>query len=243
MSFALASMKKFSAALTLAAAVAIPAASATAGDVPAVEFDLSVNGNQQIFNPDGSDVGGGVFNYAGTNFGEGWQFDYDLNAKPDPFISGNIVFSNNSLETLTVSFTVILPVNPSVLPSSFIGGSVAGGLTAGADGATLSSTGGNAMWSALIDGNVVATLLDDPFSVSADPFQSASVGPESFGSPIPSMPGPAINDTMAITISFDLTAGASASFTSVFVAEAIPGPAGLALFGLAGVVSRRRRRA
>ena len=72
MSFALASMKKFSAALTLAAAVAIPAASATAGDVPAVEFDLSVNGNQQIFNPDGSDVGGGVFNYAGTNFGEGW---------------------------------------------------------------------------------------------------------------------------------------------------------------------------
>ena len=233
------SMRVFSAAAVLAAAVA---ATATAGNgVPAVEFDLSVNGEQEIFNPNGTDVGGGVYNYMGSMIGEtGWTFEYDLNAKPDPFISGNIVFTNNTLETLTVSFTVILPVTPA-LSSSFIGGSVAGGLTAGADGGTLSSTGGNAMWSALIDGNVVATLLDDPFSVSADPFQSAAVGPESFGSPIPSMPGPAINDTMAINISFDLTAGSQASFTSVFVA--VPGPAGLALFGVAGMISRRRRRA
>jgi uncharacterized protein (TIGR03382 family) len=40
---------------------------------------------------------------------------------------------------------------------------------------------------------------------------------------------------------FSLTAGDSASFTSIFVVEAIPAPGALALMGLAGLRSRRRR--
>ncbi|MCA9286889.1 MAG: hypothetical protein KDA22_16820 [Phycisphaerales bacterium] len=242
MSFSFASMSKFSATIAIAAAIGLPATFAAAGTPPAVEFQFSVNGEDPLtFNPDGTNVGGMIYNYQGQQLGGDWSLDYDINAEADPFISGNIVVTNFGFATQTFSLTIILPVTP-ITPSTLIGGSVAGGITADGSGGTLSSiTPNSSIWSALIDGNTVASLLTGG-SATAGAFQSASIGPASFGAPIPSMVGPAINNTMAINISFALTAGDSASFTSVFVAQ-VPAPAGLAIFGLVGFAGRRRRRA
>jgi MYXO-CTERM domain-containing protein len=66
------------------------------------------------------------------------------------------------------------------------------------------------------------------------------IGPDSFGTPIPSQPYGAINSTMAIRYEFSLTAGDSVSLAGSFVA--VPGPGAVALLGVAGLVSRRRRR-
>lgn len=139
--------------------------------------------------------------------------------------------------TQTFSFTVTLPVGV-VYPSTIIGGSVAGGITADGNGGTLSGVGGGDIWTALIDGAPVATLLGGSVSVGA--FESGSLGPAAFGQPIPNQPGPALNGSIAINLTFELTPGDSASFTSVFVV--VPGPAGLALLGVAGCIAGRRRR-
>jgi hypothetical protein len=217
------------------------ATSAEAGQ--GLTFELSIDGGAPIiFEPAGSDVGGGVFNYQGEQLDPSWALSWDLNAKADPFVSGNIVFQNLSiLSPVSVSLLITLPVT-AVTPSSLIGGSVAGGLTTDLGGGQITDNGGP-VWEALIDNAVVATLLDDPFAVSVVGAGSAAIGPEAFGQPIPNMPGPAALTSIGIRLNFVLGASDSASFTSVFVVEAIPGPAGLALLGFAGMIGGRRRRA
>ncbi len=242
MSFLTASSRRLAAAAAVVASFGL-AGSAVAGND--VTFDLSVNGgpNQNFANP-GTDVGNDVFNYQEFVFGPGYTVSWDINAKgfDSPFISGNIVVVNQSLETQTFEFLVTLPISVALLPSSLMGGSVAGGLTTDLNGGALSALPGTAVWQAFIDGNQVQTLLNAPFAVSKFGAGSVGIGPESFGTPIPSMPGPAITDTMQIKISFSLTAGDQASFTSVFTAVPIPAPAALALVGVAGLVGSRRRR-
>lgn len=227
-----------------ALAIASAAFIATAADAGnGVEFQLSVDGGGPfIFNPDGTPVGGDVYNYQGDLFDVGFSLSWDLNAKADPFVSGNIVIVNTGLVTSTYSLTILLPVNPSILPSSKMGGSVGGSLTTDLDGGSLSSVGNTPVWEALIDGNVVASLLNNPFSVGKAGAGSVGIGPESFGTPIPSMAGPGVNSTIGIRLTFSLTAGEQASFSSVFVVEAVPAPAGLAVLGLAGIAGGRRRR-
>ncbi len=224
------------------ATVALGAAAAQAGN--GLSFSLSVDGGPPfIFNPTGVDVGGGVFNYADTLFDIGYSFGWDISAKADPFINGGLVFVNTGAATVSFDLIITLPVNPAVLPSSLMGGSVAGGLTTDGDGGTLSSFGGDPVWAALIDGNQVQTLLNDPFAVSLPGFGSIGILPEAFGMPIPSMAGPAVNDTIGIRLRFTLSSGDQASFSTVFIVEAIPAPAGLAVLGMFGVFGGRRRRA
>ena len=52
-----------------------------------------------------------------------------------------------------------LPVSPTITPSSLMGGSVQGGVTSDGTAGTVSSTGGTAIYTALIDGSPVATLF------------------------------------------------------------------------------------
>lgn len=233
-------MSRF-AALAVAGA-ALAATSANAG--PGLEFSLSIGGGPPlVFNPAGVDVGKGVWNYQGDLFDLDYQLGWDLNAKADPFVSGNIVLVNTGLVTQTYSLTITLPINPAVAPGSLIGGSVGGSLTTDFDGGTLSGIGNNPVWEALIDGQVVKGLLGgNPFSVSNPGFGSAGIGPEAFGIPIPSEAGPSAFQSIGIRFTFSLTPGDQVSFSSVFVVQAVPAPAGLALLGLAGFAGGRRRR-
>jgi hypothetical protein len=88
-------------------------------------------------------------------------------------------------------------------------------------------------------GNLAGSLLVGA-SASAGSFLSQTIGPDSFGSPIPSLPYGAVSQNIAIRLAFTLTAGDSASFTSLFVVVPAPGAMAVAALGL--IAGRGRRR-
>jgi hypothetical protein len=177
---------------------------------------------------------------------DGFNLSWGLLVNPDPFIVGNLVVTNTSGSTQTFFLEVVLPINVA-LASSLVGGSVTGTVTdLNGDGATVAAAGNTPIYTALTDvdgmfnGNVAGTLLGGA-SASAGSFGSATIGPAQFGSPIPSQPYGAVTTNIAIRLNFTLTAGDSASFTSLFVV--VPGPGALAVAGLGLFVGGRRRRA
>jgi hypothetical protein len=174
-----------------------------------------------------------------------WDFQWGVTGDPDPVVSSNLTITNNTAVTQTYISTVTLPIAPAITPSSLIGGSISGSVTdVNGNGATLATAAPDALYTALIDGVSVHTLYDNPSSfVVTPPFGSASVPSADFGSPIPSLPGPAANSSIAIQLKFTLTPGDSMALTSVFVVNPVPEPVGLGVFGLAaaGHLGRRRR--
>lgn len=224
-----------------AATIAFATTSANAG--AGVQFALSIDGGAPfVFNPPSNPLGGGNFNYQGDLNDVGFSLGWDLNVGTDPYVSGNIVIINTGFAPTTFSLTILLPTSTFGTDTT-IGGSIAGGLTTDQGGGFLSSVAGTPVWSAIIDNAVVATMLNDPFMVSKAGAGSVGIGPESFGVPIPSLAAPAVAQNIGINLTFTLSEGDQASFTSVFVVKPIPAPAGLALLGVAGLLGGRRRRA
>lgn len=173
-----------------------------------------------------------------------WTIDYEFEFDPDPWVQANYTITNNSANPIAYVFTVNLPVAPSLSPPNLMGGSVSGSLTDNnGNGATLTSNAPSAVYTALINGSPVATLLNDPFSISAGSFLSTTIGPQQFGTPIPGDPAPnvSVND-IGIELRFTLSPGDSAAFTSVLVVEPVPEPATAGLLGLGGLAFFRRRR-
>jgi len=232
-----------------ATTLAVSTATADTTVIPNLSISVSSGAGSVEFNP--ADYGqawqnaNNTFGFAGSknqanNFNLGWS----MLVNPDPFVIANLVVTNTTLVTQTYSLSVVLPTT--LLANACIGGSISGSVTdLNGNGATLAAPANGGIYSALIDGSPVMQLLTDPFSVSTGNWQSATVGPASFGNPIPSMPyAPGVANSIGINITFTLSAGDSATFTSIFVVEeCIPAPAALALFGLAGLAGTRRRRA
>jgi hypothetical protein len=207
---------------------------------------LIVNGNNEPIGAGTATAAPGVYNWIGSDIGAGyittWNFNGANSNETSPvFLSGNFTFTNTGLVTTFFDVFVNLETFPIGRTSSLVGGSVAAGLTADGDGGTLSSLGETPVWTSYVDAAQIAALLPGPISTSAGPFGSATLGSDQFGVPIPSMVGPALGNSMTIRLRFSLTAGDQASFTSVFVLQSVPAPAGLALLGLAGLTGRRRR--
>ena len=169
----------------------------------------------------------------------------DLILDNDPVVSGEVAVENKLGVTQQFTMIFTLPVLP-IGPTSQTRGSVAGGVTDNTgNGATLSSTSGIALYTALLDGSPFQPLFPDPTSVSAGAFDSADILPAgAFGTPIPSLPGPAVLTSIGIQYNFNLTAGDAASFTGVFVVQPIPEPSTALLVGLGLVIVARggRRR-
>jgi hypothetical protein len=186
----------------------------------------------------------GTFGFAGsTQADDHWALGWSMLVNPDPFVIANYVVTNNSATTQTFTLEVLLPYTE--MGPFCKGGSVTGSVTdLNGDGATVSSLLGGSIYSAIIDNNVVMTLLDGA-STTTGPFLSGTIGPASFGDPIPSMQYiPDITTNIGINLTFTLTAGDSASFTSIFVVEpgCIPAPGALAMLAVAGLMGGRRRR-
>jgi hypothetical protein len=238
---------------TVAAVVGLtPAASADTDVIPALSIDWQAGSFQTSFLAQDKGIAvnnkNGTFSYFGSTKNTPgqpkWNLGWSMTVNPDPFVIANIVVTNNSALTQTFTLTVTLPIG-AIVPASLTGGSVTGTVTdLNGDGATVSTTAaGDPIYMSKIDGGDYIPLLLGGSSASAGSFLSNVIGPASFGGPvIPSLLGPAVNATIGITLKFDLTAGDSASFTSIFVVEPIPGPAGLALIGVAGLVGVGRRR-
>ena len=229
----------------IAVAGVVSFAGADTNIIPDVQINVTIDGQLYQYNPSAQMAWGnpnGTFGFYGNaqaNVAEnGHSIGWDMLVNPDPFIIANLVYTNVSGLTQSVTVEVVLPIGMP-MGTTLIGGSVSGSLTDGnGDGATFTALGGGA-YTALADGSVAATLLSGA-AVNAGPFGSALIGPDSFGTPIPSQPYGAINSTMAIRYEFSLTAGDSVSLAGSFVA--VPGPGAVALLGVAGLVARRRRR-
>jgi len=236
---------------------------AHAGKIPELTIDADLGGVMQGIMPSGEVMGSSflyerdfntdalMINVDDGNVSLGWSWTADTTATSrgagDPVaLQGGLVVQNNTSSTQMFSFAVTLPIGMAITPASVIGGSISATLTAGdADGGTLSTFGETAFYQGMIDGSVVpanaADLLPDPSSDTVGAFGSGGLGPASFGDPIPSQPAGAINTSIGILITFELSAGDQMSWTSVFVAD-IPAPGAAPCLALVGALAARRRR-
>lgn len=168
--------------------------------------------------------------------------NWSLSMDSDPFVTNNFTITNNSLSTQTYSFTTIVGVAPTI-PNGLMRGSIGFSLTDNnSNGATL-ATSGASIYRGQIDGNVARTLWNSPNSFSTSSTFATSTD---FGFPTREVAPESIDTNIGIQITFSLTAGDSASFTSNFDVVPVPVPAAVWLFGsgLLGLfgVSRRKRR-
>jgi hypothetical protein len=190
---------------------------------------------------------GEVFGCSGSSLNMGdltlnsWNMTFDV----DPVVTGTVAVTNNTLATQQFTLTFTLPI-VAIPGGTFIGGSIQGGVTDNTGGgATLSTVLGSSFYTALIDGVPVQTLYNHLSTATAGNFLSGNLPALAFGTPIPSLPGPAALVSIGLRLDFTLTPGDSVSFTSNFVVDAspfIPEPGtGLLLgFGLVTLALRKR---
>lgn len=219
---------------------------AFAGDAaPELEVAWTVDGSSETGSLTGQGLGAGLYSYAYVSSGDGFQINWNFLVTDNgstggyEILASSLGFENTGAADSTFEIDVMLPVtlDPGL---AFYGGSMAGSLSGGADGGSLASLGDNSLFGALVDGEIIATLGDAPFALTTDPFGSAEIDPEAFGDPIPSLESAAAQESMAISLDFVLGSDSTFAVTSNFVAQ-VPAPGALALLGISGMLSRRRR--
>jgi hypothetical protein len=166
----------------------------------------------------------------------------ELAFDPDPFVLNNILITNTTTSTQIYTVGLALPTvfgGPNLISGNVRTDVIDGG---GGPGATIASVTGFPIYAAQIDFGTVATLHNDPTSVTALAGGSASL-PASFG---PTVNPIAVSSNIGIQLRFSLTAGDTASILSRFDVAPVPEPSALGLaalgMGLATIVAWRRRR-
>lgn len=152
-----------------ALAAATPAGAATVGTAPLLtavvgvngwsgEFDMSAMGSQE-------DLGEGTHRMTGESSQAAWDFGWDLEANADPFITGNLTFTNTTSSAQTFNVVLSLPISPSIGTTVDEYGELGIRLSdANADGgATLDQN----QWHGLINPGLGTTVLDMPLLIGS----------------------------------------------------------------------------
>ena len=143
----------------------IALSSAHAGDTaPVLEVDWIVDGVADAGSLTGSGLGAGVYEYANSTIGDGfeinWSFIVTDNGASGGFeiLSSALAFTNTSDAASVFEIGVLLPVG--LAPgTAFYGGSISGSLTGDIDGGLLATSGDSALFAAL-GGGAMANLGD-----------------------------------------------------------------------------------
>lgn len=182
--------------------------------------------------------------YSGSYQGQlGSTISWAYLVDPDPFITGTFSLTNETAISKAFVVDFSLPISPA-MSQSIISGQMSGTLTDanGSGFASMTSTSGGPVYSALADDAFVQGLMSNANQTVNSAFGTTSFSGGSFGQGS-TLYGPAINSTIGIRFAFTLSAGDSVSFSSIFVANPVPAPGAIALVGFAGAfVSTRRRR-
>jgi hypothetical protein len=157
-------------------------------------------------------------------------------------LSGNLNITSAVATTDTFEVTVSLPSDVALAAPTSMLGSVSINLSdnvAFGDGAELTTADPDPIYTAIIDGTEVQTLVDAPFSLVAGPFLTNSYGPENFSGAGPAVD---IDDLIQIRHKFTLTAFDTAQVVSTFVITPEPGALMLLALGGTSAVFRLTRR-
>ena len=225
------SLGRFCAALALSFAITGGASQAFAGPIKLPTIEISIEGNPAPtwrYSPSDADYRRATDADGGYELNGPREFDIlgnwahleiqELQWDPDPFVLNNILVTNTTTSTLVFSAFVGLPTTFAA-PNSISGNVTASVSDGGRDGATIATTGGQALYAAQIDAVAVATLQNDPFSIIA-PIGGSNTASASFG---PLVNGVPVTTHIGIQLRFSLTPGDTAAFLSRFdVVESVP---------------------
>lgn len=186
--------------------------------IPPVTITVSMGDRSIAF--DAGESAAGVANGDGTFSFDGgraaleqWTLDYALVVDPDPFVFTTMVLTNITASPQQFTITVGLPATP--LAASTINAYARGRLyDRNGDGiATCSFLGAGEGALCLIDNTVIGsmTMLAGTSVTTAAP--SAPIGP--IAKPV--MPGPAVNSSVGMTLTFTLSAGDAVELKGAFI--------------------------
>lgn len=243
---------------------------ATAGATEVPDFLMTWNApglggaTEYNWNQHGSVSDFGEWAVPGTDPRFGWQYTGSLSGPQDawdlewncvfndgstggaasggaaPFVTANMVVTNNSATTETFSLLMTLPVAKTYITPQ-IAGSVVGTVTdLTGDDAVVNAVTSSSIYEARIDTVEETDLLIGTSQNAGGGFLSAPVGPDDFGLGSSAFASQNVDSSIAIYLEFELSAGDAASFTAIF--EIVPAPGALMMMAAAGLVGSRRRR-
>lgn len=237
--------------LTSAAALALVGSASAA--ISNLQFNVSSSGaGSASWSSTGTATGtAGQYQFTGDQRYVGFNASFDLTCNDTSvldrgLIGGSFGLTNNTASLQTFTIDIILPTVAQGT-SALAGGSVSGLLTADGDGGVF-STAGTSAWNYLVraagsqTNTTIASLINSPFSVTANPFGIGVIPGQSFGTPIPGMPTGPMGDAMGIRMVFQLGAGDHVDFGTSFVLQAVPAPGAGAVLGIAAILGKGRRR-